>query len=243
VSDAAFNYRSEAFAFVEEIDRVSEPDEIVRRMQRVLDRSGLGALTIGHLPSFDEQYEDGVLVVRDMPAEYFGVYVEGRYARVDPLLRRLRDSVMPFEYRVEDDLEGEPRARELIRRRREFRLGEGLMIPVPGQHGIGYVWASGERPEFAPGAKPALHLMSLYAFDRISSLITPRPANRRTLTEREREVLRWVAAGKSAWEIGEILCIAKRTVDEHTQTAARKLGAVSRTQAVAIALRDQLIAI
>ena len=61
------------------------------------------------------------------------------------------------------------------------------------------------------------------------------------LTEREREVLTWVAQGKSAWEIGEILHITKRTVDEHAASAYRKLGAVNRVQAVAIAIRDRLI--
>lgn len=61
------------------------------------------------------------------------------------------------------------------------------------------------------------------------------------LTVRESEVLRWVANGKSAREIGEILAIAKRTVDEHVQTAMRKLGAANRTHAVALALRDDII--
>jgi len=61
------------------------------------------------------------------------------------------------------------------------------------------------------------------------------------MTSREAEVLTWVARGKSAWEIGEILRIAKRTVDEHVQTAVRKLGAANRTHAVAIAIREQLI--
>ena len=61
------------------------------------------------------------------------------------------------------------------------------------------------------------------------------------LTPRECEVLRWVANGKSAWEIGEILEITKRTVDEHVQTAVRKLGAANRTHAVAIALRGGII--
>jgi DNA-binding CsgD family transcriptional regulator len=68
-----------------------------------------------------------------------------------------------------------------------------------------------------------------------------RPSDRPSLTAREREVLAWISLGKSAWEIGEILGIAKRTVDEHAQTAARKLGAANRTQAVAIAVRDGLI--
>jgi LuxR family quorum sensing-dependent transcriptional regulator len=60
------------------------------------------------------------------------------------------------------------------------------------------------------------------------------------LTLREREVLAWSAQGKSAWEIGEILNLAKRTVDEHAKTAMRKLGARTRTQAVAIAIRERL---
>jgi LuxR family quorum sensing-dependent transcriptional regulator len=76
------------------------------------------------------------------------------------------------------------------------------------------------------------------------------PNSRRTagarlyaLTAREVEVLGWVARGKSAWEVGEILHIAKRTVDEHVQTAVRKMGAVNRTHAVALAIRDRIISI
>jgi DNA-binding CsgD family transcriptional regulator len=74
-------------------------------------------------------------------------------------------------------------------------------------------------------------------------LVEPVPANKTThsLTPRESEALWWAAQGKAAWEIGKILGIGKRTVDEHIQTAIRKLGAANRTQAVAIALREGLI--
>jgi LuxR family quorum sensing-dependent transcriptional regulator len=68
-----------------------------------------------------------------------------------------------------------------------------------------------------------------------------RQTTKNKLTARENEVLRWVANGKSAWEIGEILDITKRTVDEHVHTGVRKLGATNRTHAVAIALRDGII--
>jgi len=71
--------------------------------------------------------------------------------------------------------------------------------------------------------------------------ISRRHATKIALTARETEVLRWVANGKSAIEIGGILKIAKRTVDEHVQTAVRKLGASNRTHAVALALRDGVI--
>jgi LuxR family quorum sensing-dependent transcriptional regulator len=70
------------------------------------------------------------------------------------------------------------------------------------------------------------------------SKVAPRQGK---LTPRESEVLRWVANGKSAWEVGEILHITKRTVDEHVQTAVRKLNAANRTHAVALALRDGIL--
>jgi LuxR family quorum sensing-dependent transcriptional regulator len=56
-------------------------------------------------------------------------------------------------------------------------------------------------------------------------------------------VLTWVAVGKSAWETGKILRISSRTVEEHARLVLAKLGAVNRTQAVAIAIRDGLISI
>ncbi len=64
-----------------------------------------------------------------------------------------------------------------------------------------------------------------------------------SLTAREIQVLEWVARGKSARTIGEILHITKRTVDAHVHSAIRKLGAANRIQAVAFALRDRLISI
>lgn len=61
------------------------------------------------------------------------------------------------------------------------------------------------------------------------------------LTPRELEILEWVAEGKTAYEIGIILGISKRTVEEHTSHLVEKLGATNKTQAVAIALRTGLL--
>jgi DNA-binding CsgD family transcriptional regulator len=56
------------------------------------------------------------------------------------------------------------------------------------------------------------------------------------LTARERDALRWVAAGKSDWEISVILGVSQNTVRFHVDNARRKLGAVNRAQAVALLL-------
>ena len=61
------------------------------------------------------------------------------------------------------------------------------------------------------------------------------------LNDREIEVLTWVARGKTSAEIAEILGLAKRTVDFHTDTARAKLGAATRTEAAIKAAAGRLI--
>jgi PAS domain S-box-containing protein len=61
------------------------------------------------------------------------------------------------------------------------------------------------------------------------------------LSQREKEILGWVMQGKSTWDIATILDISERTIKYHIDNTMKKLSAVNRTHAVAIALRDDLI--
>ncbi|HLB17803.1 MAG TPA: response regulator transcription factor [Gaiellaceae bacterium] len=61
------------------------------------------------------------------------------------------------------------------------------------------------------------------------------------LTKREREVLRLLADGLTNEEIGKQLFLSPETVRTHVQKAMRRLEADTRTQAVALALRQSLI--
>jgi DNA-binding NarL/FixJ family response regulator len=61
------------------------------------------------------------------------------------------------------------------------------------------------------------------------------------LTVREREVLSLLAEGLTHDEIGERLSISGETVRTHVRKASDRLGAATRTQAVAMALRLGLI--
>ncbi|KFI50790.1 MULTISPECIES: response regulator transcription factor [Bifidobacterium] len=63
-----------------------------------------------------------------------------------------------------------------------------------------------------------------------------RPATAETvasLTDREREVMRLCAQGRSSREIGELLGVGESSVKTYVMRAAKKLGARNRTQAVA----------
>jgi DNA-binding CsgD family transcriptional regulator len=53
------------------------------------------------------------------------------------------------------------------------------------------------------------------------------------LTERETEVLQWLAAGKTNMDIAKILAISPRTVEKHVERIFQRLGVETRTAAAA----------
>ncbi len=57
------------------------------------------------------------------------------------------------------------------------------------------------------------------------------------LTDREREVLRLTAEGRSARELGEDLCLSPKTVERHRANLMRKLNLHNRSELIQYALR------
>ena len=62
-----------------------------------------------------------------------------------------------------------------------------------------------------------------------------------TLTPREREVLGWIACGKSNAQIGEILGISGATVSKHLEHIYPKLGVENRTAAASFVPRPKTL--
>jgi len=232
----------EVFAVIDELGRLSSADEAADTIAQALVPFGAEAFLLAAITRPQQRLDEAVLVHR-WPAEFLKLYSDARYIEVDPVARALRSATRPFEcHEVYFDPKREPRAAEAVRSRLDFGFTKGFLVPIHGADGISaFASISGPKLDLSGGNKLALHLIALYVFDRVRHLHALRANGKHPLTPREREVLTWVAQGKSAWEIGEILNIAKRTVDEHVRTACRKLDAVNRTQAVAIAMRDHAI--
>lgn len=57
------------------------------------------------------------------------------------------------------------------------------------------------------------------------------------LTERQTEVLSWVARGKTNAEIGKILSLKTKTIGKYLERIFPKLGVENRTAAASFALR------
>jgi DNA-binding NarL/FixJ family response regulator len=70
-----------------------------------------------------------------------------------------------------------------------------------------------------------------------------RPVANSGLTPRELEVLELLVDGRATGEIAALLCITPKTASTHLEHILGKLGAHSRAQAVAFAVRDQLVGV
>jgi LuxR family quorum sensing-dependent transcriptional regulator len=240
-----FSYADEAFAFIEGLDRLATPDAVMDAMERSLSRFGFENFIMTGLPGPRERFEQAVLL-RKWPDGWFEIYTTEDYVRVDPIIRHCRNTVQPFEWQEAPiDEQAIPRAVEVMNRAVDYRMKHGFCLPVHGINGYeACLSMSGTNLDLSSRTKPALHLMSMYAFERIRSHVNPVcVAQSRPLTSREREMLVWAAAGKSAADTGDILGITERTVTAHIVSACQKLQATNKTQAVARALQYRIISI
>jgi two-component system, NarL family, nitrate/nitrite response regulator NarL len=128
---------------------------------------------------------------------------------------------------------------------RELKDEFGETLPI--------VFVSGNRTE--PGDRVAGLLVGgddylVKPFDpnellaRVRRLLPPRLARGETprrLTRRELDVLSLLVEGLSQPEIAERLFISPKTVGKHIEHILPKLGVHNRAQAVALAVRDELI--
>jgi DNA-binding CsgD family transcriptional regulator len=70
---------------------------------------------------------------------------------------------------------------------------------------------------------------------------TPADARGTPLTDREREVLRWLARGLSSKEVAQRLDISVRTVETHRANLMHKLGVKSVALLIQLAIREGII--
>lgn len=135
------------------------------------------------------------------------------------------------------------RQRRAVQYMRRFGIRQGLTIPVGlpfGRTGcVTWFAAEDERPAVDSQVIGLLQIAVQQFFDGIDRSrlwIAASP-----LSQRETECLHWAARGMSDKEIARMIERSADTVSFHIKSAVRKLDAVNRTHAVALAVRAALI--
>lgn len=173
-------------------------------------------------------------------------YAASGFYEIDPTLRTASRSIAPVDWRV---LERDESFAHVFRNARDFGISErGITIPVRGPYGdVGMLsvtrdCSTTEWNKLTAATIGELQSMTVHIHDIVMqsdqlSKILRQP----NLSSREREILQWIAAGKTQQDVGDILGISHRTVEVHLRSAREKLYALTTPQAVARAIGMRLI--
>jgi LuxR family quorum sensing-dependent transcriptional regulator len=220
---------------VTDLDAADGEAAVIARFQTYAEQNGFTSVACVMLPRLGELTFDCVLM-NTRPKVWSAEYMRRQFARCDPVLQEATRRHRPF---VWSDIWRERRLtaceQAVMSYSAEFGMRDGFVVPIFETANIGLVSLAADRLKLEGGQGQALTLAALYLHNRLAAERRKRTTTVR-LTRREREVMRWTAAGKSDWQVGRILSISPKTVNFHVENVKRKFGVSSRAQAIVCAL-------
>jgi LuxR family quorum-sensing transcriptional regulator LasR len=174
-------------------------------------------------------------------------YDANHLAYVDPTVTHCLASSLPIVW--EQQAFRDPAQRALYEEACGFGIRSGVTLPIHGPNGefgvvsfASDIQANGKFQREIGIALPALALIRDYAFESSHRFCGAGAAQEAPhLTRRELEVLNWVMAGKSSWEISKITNCSEATVNFHMANVRQKFNVNTRQQAVVKAISLGLI--
>jgi LuxR family transcriptional regulator, quorum-sensing system regulator BjaR1 len=233
--------------FIHDLDRARNMEDLSAQVLRHLSEIGAEHVIAGTIPGAGSRRQQlSHVFFAAWPKEWLNRYVSRGYARKDSIILRAKSNAAPFFWNeLAPIIDADPAARLVMEEAREFNLVRGFTAAIPTLDGQTAGFNVGGRHfEIDPDRRGQLTLIASYAIGRAIALQqeSSNQIKKVTLSPREREALQWAAEGKADWEIGEVMNISEHGADKHMRSVRVKLGAISRTQAVAEAIRRGLIA-
>lgn len=182
-------------------------------------------------------------VVHSFPEDFVNIYKRKLYSN-DPVMHAALTGIKPVDWHERH--RNEPAAEKIFAIAADFGIGDtGMTIPLlcrgnqAAMFSINVDMRPNEWSRYRKDVIGELQVLATYLHSARQQR-TQEPIIT-DLTARESEVLAWTAAGKSYWEISMILGISERTVRFFMTNARQKLGVVTNSQAVAMAVSQGII--
>jgi len=236
-----------AFETIDKLKKTQNIKEIIAVFGDAVGTFGVSAFIIcdippGKVPGAREIHASG------WNAQWQEKYLLRNYAENDPIPNGVNRNVDPYYWReAEREMSANPKAVEIMNEARsEFHMHGGYCVPIHGLSGVaGLVSVATDHIDWklSEHQDTALHMISIYAYEAVRRLRKTKfpESGGPKLSRREIECLKWVAAGKTTWEIGTILGISENTSRQYIKAAGRKLGTCTRAHLVARAHRLNII--
>jgi LuxR family quorum sensing-dependent transcriptional regulator len=226
------------FDFIRDLDERTSAEDVGAAFQRLVGKFGFTHFIIGRITATAENR--GEMWAQSWPRDWYQIWTK-QYYRFDPMVERARRSRAPFRW-ADMRLQTEAMGLHVFEEATAFGIHDGFSSSYSlGDGAVAGVTIGTSEHDVDPRALTRVLLASACCETKLAQLMhTPSPAPS-PLSARERECLHWVAAGKTDWDISEIIGISQQTTHKHVSNALRKLGASTRAHAVAIALSTNAI--
>ncbi|MGV2124468.1 helix-turn-helix transcriptional regulator [Agrobacterium vitis] len=232
-------------SFLSQIKQTDTVKNLVDLTKHATSRYGVKNIVIGFPPEIGmlpSQQMQGILLA-DWPDEWSHLYFRDNLAFQDPAIRHIVSSEPSFVW--SDFSKTLPISRDekwLMDQAKEFFVSNGFTLPILSLDGrCAGVTFAGSDIDDSPQARTGMALIASLVFARALELYGANQKQTTRLTPREREVIGWIANGKTDWEISVIFGVSEKAVTKHVGNIMMKLGAVSRSHAIAEAFRQKLI--
>lgn len=179
----------------------------------------------------------------DYPEEWLGIYGGSQLYFKDPIiLQNFRNQGSQL-WEETYALYSESLSPDFVGMARDFGLCHGVSGGLfDSRTGLSTIFTfSGRERVFFDHQKKIMEFLAPHLHQALVRIYRESQAPGEPLSKREMEVMRWIKEGKTNWEISMILNISERTVKFHVQNIEKKLNAVNKAHAIAIALDQDLV--
>ncbi|MBI5491921.1 MAG: autoinducer binding domain-containing protein [Deltaproteobacteria bacterium] len=179
------------------------------------------------------------VVTIDYPAEWLDMYINGEFHRKDPVIKYNYRFFRPHLWSEALRAFPEGHCKGLMDMATEFGLRYGIAGGVNGEGYRGSIFSfSSSRDRFRERHKEVLDSVIPHLHQALLRVCPSAEWGRRVgeLSRRELEVLKWMGEGKTHWEISLKLNISHSTVKFHARNIIKKLNAVNKAHAIALAM-------
>lgn len=226
------------------LDAQSE-SQWAKALMTLAGQLGFERTLFGVVPHKAQPLESAFLV-SNYPSEWRAAYDSQHMHNVDPTVGHCLMSALPIIWEPAT-FQG-VKLQQFYEQAASFGLRSGVTLPVHGRSGefgmLSFVTDARHRGGGSMGTLADLTLVRDYALEssrKFTQAQTP-AADAVKLTARELECLKWVAAGKSSWEVSRILGRSEATVNFHMANIMRKFDVSTRQQAVVKSIAAGLVA-
>jgi LuxR family quorum-sensing system transcriptional regulator SolR len=222
------------------------PDDFAAAMEKAAKLIGFDRFMVG-MQWFGPQGDTRFRVISGYPIEWQTLYLERGYMNKDPTVGYCQTNTDPVVW--DDAFFAKTGSLDLLEEARSYGLGFGISLPVHEALGVKSMISLARDQSLDNNPAETQRLLSAgavlsscghFAYRKLLSGELHGKLDH-PLTPQEREVLRWLALGKTSSEIGSILKIAEGTAIFHVKNLMQKLDVRNRPQAVAVAFRMGLI--